>query len=184
MIRVLFVCLGNICRSPMAEAVFLHKVKQAGLEDQIEADLGGNGRLASGTGSASRHTADTEIQQYRLRAQRAADRGRGFSRVRLYPDDGREQLRGRQHAASSGAFGRRQTRRMSPRLMDYAPDAGNARKFPILTMTADTLKCTPLSSRPQPGCLPTCAKRITCDCKPNGSETGVGSEFRIVHARF
>ncbi len=28
---VLFVCLGNICRSPSAEAVFRHKVKQAGL---------------------------------------------------------------------------------------------------------------------------------------------------------
>ncbi len=28
MIRVLFVCLGNICRSPMAEAVFRHKVRE------------------------------------------------------------------------------------------------------------------------------------------------------------
>ncbi|MBV9852419.1 MAG: low molecular weight phosphotyrosine protein phosphatase [Armatimonadetes bacterium] len=43
MIRVLFVCLGNICRSPMAEAVFRHRVKLAGLEDQIEADSAGTG---------------------------------------------------------------------------------------------------------------------------------------------
>ncbi len=43
MIRVLFVCLGNICRSPMAEAVFAHKVKAAGLEAQIEADSAGTG---------------------------------------------------------------------------------------------------------------------------------------------
>ena len=43
MIRVLFVCLGNICRSPMAEAVFMHKVKAAGLEDRIEADSAGTG---------------------------------------------------------------------------------------------------------------------------------------------
>ncbi len=43
MIRVLFVCLGNICRSPMAEAVFRHKVKQAGLENEIEADSAGTG---------------------------------------------------------------------------------------------------------------------------------------------
>lgn len=43
MVRVLFVCLGNICRSPMAEAVFMHKVKAAGLEDRIEADSAGTG---------------------------------------------------------------------------------------------------------------------------------------------
>ena len=43
MIRVLFVCLGNICRSPMAEAVFAHKVRAAGLEGEIEADSAGTG---------------------------------------------------------------------------------------------------------------------------------------------
>ncbi|WP_249863126.1 low molecular weight protein-tyrosine-phosphatase, partial [Paenibacillus konkukensis] len=43
MIRVLFVCLGNICRSPMAEAVFRSKVKEAGLEDRIAADSAGTG---------------------------------------------------------------------------------------------------------------------------------------------
>ncbi len=43
MIRVLFVCLGNICRSPMAEAVFLHLVREAGLSDKIEVDSAGTG---------------------------------------------------------------------------------------------------------------------------------------------
>lgn len=38
---VLFVCLGNICRSPMADGVFAHKVKQAGLDDQITVDSAG-----------------------------------------------------------------------------------------------------------------------------------------------
>ena len=41
MIRVLFVCLGNICRSPMAEGVFAHQVAQAGLSDQFEIDSAG-----------------------------------------------------------------------------------------------------------------------------------------------
>lgn len=36
MIKVLFVCLGNICRSPMAEAVFREMVKERGLTNQIE----------------------------------------------------------------------------------------------------------------------------------------------------
>ena len=37
-VRVLFVCLGNICRSPMAEAVFQRLVDEAGLAEQIEVD--------------------------------------------------------------------------------------------------------------------------------------------------
>ena len=38
MIHVLFVCLGNICRSPMAEAIFRQKVKQAKLDTKISVD--------------------------------------------------------------------------------------------------------------------------------------------------
>ncbi len=41
--RVLFVCLGNICRSPAAEGVFRKMVRHAGLEDQIEIDSCGTG---------------------------------------------------------------------------------------------------------------------------------------------
>jgi len=38
MIKVLFVCLGNICRSPLAEAILTHKVKEKGLSGSIVAD--------------------------------------------------------------------------------------------------------------------------------------------------
>jgi protein-tyrosine phosphatase len=43
MINVLFVCLGNICRSPMAEAVFQQLVNEAGLSDKISVDSAGTG---------------------------------------------------------------------------------------------------------------------------------------------
>lgn len=43
MIRVIFVCLGNICRSPMAEAVFSRMVAEAGLSEQIVVDSAGTG---------------------------------------------------------------------------------------------------------------------------------------------
>jgi protein-tyrosine phosphatase len=38
---ILFVCTGNICRSPTAAGVFLHFVKQAGLEDTIRVESAG-----------------------------------------------------------------------------------------------------------------------------------------------
>jgi protein-tyrosine phosphatase len=41
MIKVLFVCLGNICRSPSAEGVFRKLVEEQGLIDQIEIDSAG-----------------------------------------------------------------------------------------------------------------------------------------------
>ena len=41
MIRVLFVCTGNICRSPTAEGVFRSQVHEAGLSDKIETDSAG-----------------------------------------------------------------------------------------------------------------------------------------------
>ena len=41
--RLCFVCLGNICRSPTAEAVMRHLVKQAGLDDRIEIESAGTG---------------------------------------------------------------------------------------------------------------------------------------------
>ncbi|MGF9696992.1 low molecular weight protein-tyrosine-phosphatase [Paenibacillus sp. MABNR03] len=43
MIQVLFVCLGNICRSPMAEAVLRHKIEERGLNHQIQVDSAGTG---------------------------------------------------------------------------------------------------------------------------------------------
>ncbi|WP_110113542.1 low molecular weight protein-tyrosine-phosphatase [Bacillus sp. CGMCC 1.16541] len=43
MINVLFVCLGNICRSPMAEAVFRDLVEKRGLSHKIQVDSAGTG---------------------------------------------------------------------------------------------------------------------------------------------
>lgn len=40
-VKVLFVCMGNICRSPTAEAVFKGMVERAGLADRIESDSAG-----------------------------------------------------------------------------------------------------------------------------------------------
>ena len=48
MVRVLFVCMGNICRSPTAEAVFRQIVEEAGLSMQIETDSAGTSDYQKG----------------------------------------------------------------------------------------------------------------------------------------
>ncbi len=40
---VLFVCLGNICRSPLAEGVFRHQLAEAGITDEVLVDSAGTG---------------------------------------------------------------------------------------------------------------------------------------------
>lgn len=42
-VGVLFVCLGNICRSPMAEGVFRHMVEEEGLAEHFDIDSAGTG---------------------------------------------------------------------------------------------------------------------------------------------
>lgn len=46
--RVLFVCMGNICRSPMAEGVFRHLVRQAGLDDVVKVSSAGTHAFHAG----------------------------------------------------------------------------------------------------------------------------------------
>ncbi|MCW5250025.1 MULTISPECIES: low molecular weight protein-tyrosine-phosphatase [unclassified Streptomyces] len=63
--RVCFVCTGNICRSPMAEAVFRARVEEAGLEDLITADSAGTGGWHEGEGADPRTVAVLEENGYR-----------------------------------------------------------------------------------------------------------------------
>jgi protein-tyrosine phosphatase len=55
--RVLFVCLGNICRSPMAKWVFADAVRRSGLEGRIEIDSCGTGHWHVGNGADPRAAA-------------------------------------------------------------------------------------------------------------------------------
>jgi protein-tyrosine phosphatase len=56
-LKVLFVCLGNICRSPLAEGVFRHMVAAAGLADKFIIDSAGTSSYHIGDPPDSRTTA-------------------------------------------------------------------------------------------------------------------------------
>ncbi|MEN0105530.1 MAG: low molecular weight protein-tyrosine-phosphatase [Pseudomonas sp.] len=75
--RVLFVCLGNICRSPSAEGVFRQQVLRAGLEGLVEIDSAGTGPWHVGKPADSRASAAALQRGYDL----SSLRGRQVSRA-------------------------------------------------------------------------------------------------------
>lgn len=56
-VRLLFVCLGNICRSPTAEGTMRTLVREAGMEEEIELDSAGTGSWHVGSAPDERATA-------------------------------------------------------------------------------------------------------------------------------
>ncbi len=63
---VLFVCLGNICRSPTAEGIFRHQVHLATLSDQIVIDSAGTGNWHVGNPPDSRARAAATRRGYNI----------------------------------------------------------------------------------------------------------------------
>ena len=68
---VLFVCLGNICRSPTAHGIFAQLVRRAGLADSIEVDSAGTGAWHVGEPPDPRAIAAAAERGYDLSAYRA-----------------------------------------------------------------------------------------------------------------
>ena len=71
MVKVLFVCLGNICRSPASEGIFHAMVTKAGLSDVIDIDSAGTGAWHVGDPPDPRGQAAAVRRGYDLSAQRA-----------------------------------------------------------------------------------------------------------------
>ena len=66
MIKVLFVCLGNICRSPSGEAVLNAKLEEHGLQDQVEVDSAGTSGYHTGEPADSRMQTHAQKRGYNL----------------------------------------------------------------------------------------------------------------------
>ena len=69
--RVLFVCMGNICRSPTAEGVFRHRLQQAGLLERVTVDSAGTGDWHVGKAPDSRSSQAALQRGYDLSSLRA-----------------------------------------------------------------------------------------------------------------
>jgi protein-tyrosine phosphatase len=69
--RVLFVCLGNICRSPTAHGVFEAMVRERGMESRIEVDSCGTGDWHVGHSPDKRAAAEAAQRGYDLSHLRA-----------------------------------------------------------------------------------------------------------------
>jgi protein-tyrosine phosphatase len=65
-IRILFVCTGNICRSPLAEGIFRHLVKQANVEDRFEIDSAGTSGYHAGDPPDARSAATARARGIEL----------------------------------------------------------------------------------------------------------------------
>lgn len=69
--KLLFVCLGNICRSPTAEGVMRAKLLQAGLSDRVQIDSAGTGAWHVGKQPDPRTREAAALRGYDLQPLRA-----------------------------------------------------------------------------------------------------------------
>ena len=92
--RVLFVCMGNICRSPTAEGVMRRLVAEAGLEGRIEVDSAGTGGWHAGDPPDVRATAAAARRDVTLDGAARQVRPDDFDEFDLVIAMDRENLRG------------------------------------------------------------------------------------------
>jgi len=71
MVRVLFVCLGNICRSPLAQGVFEDVLRRGGLEGEVFVDSAGTGHWHVGSPPDDRALSAATLRGVDISSQRA-----------------------------------------------------------------------------------------------------------------
>ena len=119
-VRVLMVCLGNICRSPTAEAMLRKHVREAGLGDVIEVDSAGTADYHVDSPPDRRAIAHGERRGLAMKQLRGRQVGKvdfeRFDHILAMDEDNLENLLRLRPEGSRAQVGL---------LMDYAPDAGS-----------------------------------------------------------
>ncbi|MEO6698420.1 MAG: low molecular weight protein-tyrosine-phosphatase [Paraperlucidibaca sp.] len=125
--RVLFVCLGNICRSPTAEAVFRQRVSQAGWDALLQADSAGTAAWHCGKPPdlrSQRHGAERGYDLVPLRARQVSWRDfDSFDHILALDGKNLDDLQALQRQAVHHLG--HQPRAVLAKLMDYAPELPN-----------------------------------------------------------
>jgi protein-tyrosine phosphatase len=116
--RVLFVCLGNICRSPTAHGVFEHRVRERGLSGWLAVDSCGTGDWHAGEAPdrravAAARTRGYDLSHLRARQVRASDFDQ-FDFILAMDHSNLRDLRTLQPAGFTGHLGL---------FLDFDPDA-------------------------------------------------------------
>jgi protein-tyrosine phosphatase len=70
-VSILFICMGNICRSPLAEGIFAHLVDEAGVADRYTVDSAGTGGWHQGDRPDRRSIATAQNHGVDISRQRA-----------------------------------------------------------------------------------------------------------------
>jgi len=122
-VRLLFVCMGNICRSPTAEGVMRSLLREQGLEEEIEIDSAGTGGWHAGDPPDARATEAARRRGVTLEGAARQVRASDFEEYDLILAADRENLADL-HAIAPGAEARAKVRllREFDPASDGAPD--------------------------------------------------------------
>jgi protein-tyrosine phosphatase len=104
-VSVLFICLGNICRSPLGEGVLAHRLAEADLSDRVRVDSAGTGAWHVGEPPDPRSTEVAMRHGIPLRGRARRVRAEDFNRFDYIFAMDRSNLRDLRHLESQGDGG-------------------------------------------------------------------------------
>ena len=125
MTKILFICMGNICRSPTAEAVMQTLVKQKGMEKEIECDSAGTIDYHRGNPADPRMQEHALLRGYELKSIARSFEEKdfeNFDHIITMDEDNYQQIQWRDQKRNYTAKIRRMTDFCTSKTVSEVPD--------------------------------------------------------------